>query len=117
MSGADVTLITNGGAVAVLLVVFLLIVRGFLVPKRTVDSLLEGQKAAVEYWKHAAEQREKALVETIPLLKAAIENHETVVKMVTGMESAVKRLIAEDRYHTGDNKGGEQIAQALAKED
>lgn len=111
VGGLDFNIIKDVGAIGILLLVILMIARGTLVPKRTVDSLLEGQKTATEVWRHAAEQREQALAETIPLLESAVKNHETVVKIVTGMKNVIERLDVEN------SKGGEHIAQALAKED
>lgn len=96
MSGLDLNIVKDVGAVGVLLLVILLIARGYLIPRRTVDALLAEKQAAVEFWKAGALQREQALVETLPLLEASVKNHDTTVRVMTAIQEAVNGLVADN---------------------
>lgn len=93
--GFDFNIIKDVGAVGILLLVILMIARGNLVPKRTVDALLAEKQKAIDFLTEGVAQREKALNETIPLVRASVDHQETVVKMVTGMSGAVDKLVAD----------------------
>lgn len=95
MGGLDLNIIKDVGAVGILLLVILMIARGYLVPRRTVDALLAEKQAAIEFWKAGVTQREEALKATYPLLEASVENHKTVVKLMNGMQETVGKLATE----------------------
>lgn len=94
MGGIDFNIVKDVGAVGILLLVILMIARGYLVPRKTVDSLITAKNEAIEFWKHAASQREQALTETIPVLKEIHSDHEVVVKLVSSLTEAVTKLSA-----------------------
>jgi hypothetical protein len=90
VGGIDWSIAKDLGIGGIGLVVLLMVALGRLMPRRTVNSMLAGKDEAIAFWKHAAEQREQALAETIPLLRVANENHETLVRLVAGLQVAVE---------------------------
>jgi|SRR5690349_16218457 len=90
MGGIDWSIAKDLGIGGIGLVVLLMIALGWLVPRRTVNAMLAGKDEAITFWQHAAEQREQALAETIPLLRVANENHETLVRLVSSLQAAVE---------------------------
>jgi len=97
VNAGDLSLIGGIGAPSVLALVILAVIRGYIVPRRTVDSIIKGKDESIEFWKHAAMQREQALQETIPVLKQIHEDHEVVVKLVASLNEAVTRLAITDQ--------------------
>lgn len=95
MGGFDLALIKDVGAVGILLVIILMVARGALVPRRTVDSLLAEKEKAIDFLRDGLEKRELALNETIPMLEASVKNHETTVKLMTGLQTTVDKLNAD----------------------
>lgn len=95
MSAADLSIIGGIGGPGALVIIILMIARGYLVPKRTVDSIVTGKNESIEFWKHAAMQREKALEETIPVLAQIHQDHEVVVKLVSSLNEAVAKLTTD----------------------
>lgn len=94
MGGIDFNIVKDVGAVGILLLVILMIARGYLVPRKTVDSLIAAKNEAIEFWKHAASQREQALAETIPAFREIHEDHKVVVKLVGSLNEAVEKLVS-----------------------
>lgn len=89
MGSIDWSIAKDLGIGGIGLVVLLMVALGRLMPRRTVNAMLAGKDEAIAFWQHAAEQREQALAETIPLLRIANENHETLVRLVASLQQAV----------------------------
>jgi hypothetical protein len=82
----------QGGAVVVLIVFVYAILRGKLVPSTQVEAQLRQKDEVIQLWKGAAELREQALQETVPLIKEGLENDKTVIRMVAAMRDVVDAL-------------------------
>lgn len=66
------------------------VMRGILVPRRTVDDIrkdrderLAQSLEIIKIWKETAEERQKAISELKPMIEEIVDNHATILKILS----------------------------------
>ena len=78
--------ISNGLLITILSAVIYAIINGNLVPGKTHKAELEESKKVVALWREAAETKNEALSELVPMIKESLDNDRIVVALVTAMK-------------------------------
>lgn len=68
------------------------ILRGHLVPRRSVDAQVAGLQQVVGLWKEAAEAKDQVVAEMLPLVREGLENDKLTISLISGLREAVDRL-------------------------
>lgn len=74
------------------LAVLYAILRGSLVPSRTVDARISEMKQVAAMWKEAADANKQLVAEMLPLVREGLENDKLTINLVNGLKQAVERL-------------------------
>lgn len=68
------------------------ILRGALVPRRSVDARISELQQVVVLWKEAAAAKEQVVAEMLPLVRQGLDNDKLTIALVGALKEAVDRL-------------------------
>lgn len=82
----------SAGATGFALAILYAILRGLLIPRRTVDSQVAELQQVVALWREAAAAKEQVVAEMLPLVRQGLDNDKLTIALIGALKEAVDRL-------------------------
>jgi hypothetical protein len=82
----------SAGVAGFVIAVLYAILRGSLVPRRTVDARITELQQVVALWREAAAAKEQVVAEMLPLVRQGLENDKLTISLISGLKDAVDRM-------------------------